>query len=214
MGRRAVQSPSEPEVTRLPARRACGTKNQRRRSGGHIGTDHNRHEPVLRQHYGAGLTQLTRATTPVCRPQLSYGLEFRPPFFGSSRRHGMNRVRNTKRSGLLCQAFVLIRLLHYKAPRLFSAVSGNKKLGRPIDVSIAWTGTRSDEPEHVLNCSPVVTRGMIVGEMSVDCLSCRCLPGLRRSNPFEQIPRLFISRDTHVRITAKESTTMACKPWT
>lgn len=150
----------------------------------------------------------------MCRLRLSYGLELRPPFFRSSRRHGMNRVGNTKRSGLLCQAFVFIRLLHHKAPRFCSPMSRNKKVGRSVDVPIAWTGTRSDETEHSLNCPPVVTSGMIVGEMSVDCLSRRCLPGLRRSNPFEQIPRLLISRDTHVRITAEEATTIACKPWT
>ena len=110
----------------------------------------------------------------------------------------MNGVRDTERGGLLRKILVLVSLLHCKAPRLFSSVLSNKKLCRSIDIPIAWTWAGSDEAEHALNCSPVVTRSMIVGEMRVDRLSRCGLPGLGRSALPEQMPRPLVSRDIHL----------------
>jgi hypothetical protein len=75
----------------------------------------------------------------------------------------MNGVRDTERGRLLGETFILIRLPHDEAPRLFRPMTGDKKLRSPIDVVVAWTWTRSDEAEHALDCSPVIARGMIVG---------------------------------------------------
>ena len=110
----------------------------------------------------------------------------------------MNGVRDTEHDSLLRKPLVLVSLLHCKAPRLLSSMPGNKKLCRPVDIPIAWTWAGSDEAEHALNCSPVVTRSMIVDEMRVDCLSRCRLPGLGRSTLPEQIPRPLVSRDIHL----------------
>ena len=123
----------------------------------------------------------------------------------------MNRVRDAERGGLLRQAFVLVRLLHHQAPRLFSSMSGDKELCRPIDVPIAWTWARSDQTEHALNGSPVVTTDMIVGEVGVDSLSRRCLPGFGWSTLPKQIPRPLVSRNVHLQTAARGWTIMTCK---
>lgn len=75
----------------------------------------------------------------------------------------MDGVRDSERGCLLSKAFVLVRLHHHEAPRLFRPMPSDKKLRTPVNVPFAWTGTRSDETEHALDCSPVITRGMIVG---------------------------------------------------
>ena len=104
----------------------------------------------------------------------------------------MDSVRDAERGGLLRQAFVLISLLHHQAPRLFSSMSDDEKLCRPVDVPIAWAWARSDETEYALNGSPVITRDMIVGEVSIDRLSRRCLPGLGRST----LPKEILARSS------------------
>ena len=123
----------------------------------------------------------------------------------------MNRVRDAERGGLLRQAFVLIRLLHHQAPRLFSSMSGDKELSRPVDVPIAWTWARSDQTEHALNGSPVVTTDMIVGEVGVDGLSRRCLSSLGRSTLSKEIHRPHVSRNVHLQTAARGWTTTTFK---
>ena len=109
----------------------------------------------------------------------------------------MNGVRDTERGRLLGKTFILISLPHCEAPRLLRPIAGNKKLCSPVDVAVAWTWARSDEAEHALDCSPVITRGMIVSEMCVDRLSCCRLPGLGRPTLPKEIPRLLVSRNVH-----------------
>ena len=75
----------------------------------------------------------------------------------------MDRVRYPERCRLLGKTFILIRLPHDEAPRLFRPMAGDKQFRTPVDISIPWTWARSDETQHALNCSPVVTRGMVVG---------------------------------------------------
>lgn len=90
----------------------------------------------------------------------------------------MDRVRDLKRGDLLRKALVLVGLHHHEMPRFCSPMSSNKKLCTAVDVTIAWTWTRSNETEHALDCSPVIARGMIVGEVGVDRRSRCRLPGL------------------------------------
>ena len=83
-------------------------------------------------------------------------------------------------------------------------MSGNEKLGRPIDVPITWTWARSNQTEHTLDCSPVVARSMIIGEVCVDRLARRRLPRLGPSALPEQLPRPLVGRNDHLRTAAED----------